>query len=139
VSLPLIAALGSAAEAGVSVMKESVDRMRRLRERAVARLREENPELLFLSGGAPHILSLSLPGYRSEVLMNFLEARGIFVSKSSACKRGGRSHVLEAMGLPAGVIDGAIRVGLSRYTTEEEIDLFCSCLKDARQTLLRSL
>jgi cysteine desulfurase len=67
--------------------------------------------------------------------MNFLEARGIFVSKSSACKKGGRSHVLEAMGLPAPVIDGTIRVGLSRFTTDEELSAFCSALKFARETL----
>ena len=57
--------------------------------------------------------------------MNFLEARGIYVSRSSACKRGARSHVLEAMGLPAAVIDGTLRIGLSRYTTGEEMDAFC--------------
>jgi cysteine desulfurase len=112
-SLPLIAALGAAATAGFSVMTEAVERMGRLRDRAVSRLRAENPEIIFLCDGAAHILSLSLPGYRSEVLMNFLDANGIFVSKSSACKRGGRSHVLEAMGLPVQVIDGAVRVSLS--------------------------
>ena len=75
------------------------------------------------------ILSISLPGYRSEVLMNFLEARGIYTSKSSACKKGGRSHVLEAIGLPANVIDGALRISFSRYTTREDIDALCdACL-----------
>ena len=67
--------------------------------------------------------------------MNFLEARGFSVSKSSACKKGGRSHVLEAMGLPAPVIDGALRLGLSRYTTREELDAFCLCLSEAKRSL----
>ena len=67
--------------------------------------------------------------------MNCLEAEGIFVSKSSACKKGGRSHVLEAMGLPADVIDGALRVSFSRFTTMEEADAFCTALTAARRRL----
>ena len=94
---------------------------------------------MFLGGGAPHIQSLSLPGYRSEVLMNYLEAREIYTSKSSACKKGGRSHVLEAMGLPARVIDGALRISFSRYTTEEEVDAFCAALCEAQRSLFPSL
>ena len=80
-------------------------------------------------------LSVSLPGYRSEVLMNFLEAREIYVSRSSACKKGARSHVLEAMGMPPAVIDGAIRLGFSRYTTIEEADAFCEAIAAARSSL----
>ena len=45
------------------------------------------------------------------------------------------SMALEAMGLPAPVIDGALRLGLSRYTTAEELDAFCLCLREARETL----
>lgn len=134
-SMPLIAAFGAAAEAGKTLFAESFARMTALRAETAARLRAENPGLLINGGGSPHILSVSLPGYRSEVLMNFLEARGIYVSKSSACKKGGRSHVLEAMGLPAPVIDGTIRVGLSRFTTEAELMAFCSALRLARETL----
>ena len=92
-------------------------------------------ELVVIGGGAPQILSISLPGYRSEVIMNFLEAKEIYVSKSSACKKGGRSHVLEAMGLDAKVIDGAIRIGLCRYNTAEDIEALCSALTEARNTL----
>ena len=73
-----------------------------------------------------------MPGWRSEVLMNFLESKNIYVSKSSACKQGRRSHVLEALGLPASVIDGTIRLGFSRYTTEEDIHILAQALRDAR-------
>ena len=41
------------------------------------------------------------------------------------------------MGLDSAVIDGAIRIGLSRYTEEEDIDAFCTGLKDACCTLAR--
>ena len=137
-NVPYICAFGEAARIGFARAAEYQEHMRSLREHAIDRLRAENPGLVVIGGGAPHILSVSLPGYKSEVLMNFLEARGIYVSRSSACKRGARSHVLEAMGLVPEVIDGAIRVGLSRYTTREEMDEFCSALRAARETLAHS-
>ena len=137
-NVPYICAFGEAARIGFAKAAEYQEHMRSLREHAIDRLRAENPGLVVIGGGAPHILSVSLPGYKSEVLMNFLEARGIYVSRSSACKRGARSHVLEAMGLAPEVIDGAIRVGLSRYTTREEMDEFCSALRAARETLAHS-
>ena len=137
-NVPYICAFGEAARIGFARAAEYQEHMRTLREHAIDRLRAENPGLVVIGGGAPHILSVSLPGYKSEVLMNFLEAREIYVSRSSACKRGARSHVLEAMGLVPEVIDGAIRVGLSRYTTREEMDEFCSALRAARETLAHS-
>lgn len=137
-NLPGIAAFAAAAAAA----KRDADapaRMDGLRRGIVERLSAELPSLVTIGGGAPHILCLSLPGHRSEVLLNFLDARGICVSKGSACKRGARSHVLEAMGLPAPVIDGAIRVSLSRMTTAEETDAFCDALIEASGTLLKAL
>ena len=135
-SLPLIAAFGAACAAAEPTLAEDIARMAELRAHAAARLTEENEGLLILGGGAPQILSLSLPGWRSENIMNFLEGAGIYVSKSSACKKGRRSHVLEAMGLSAPVIDGALRVSFSRFTTRREMDEFCDVLRAAR-TLLR--
>jgi len=67
--------------------------------------------------------------------MNFLDAQGICVSKGSACKRGKRSHVLEAMGLANDVMDGSLRVSLSHENTAEEIKTFVEALADARAQL----
>lgn len=134
-AMPQIAALGAAcAEAKVG-MKEYLPRMAALKAQLIDRLSRELPELCYVETSAPHIVSISLPGWRSEVLMNWLEAKEIYVSKSSACKKGGRSHVLEAIGLKPAVIDGAIRIGLSRYTTQEDIDAFCTALKEAHDKL----
>lgn len=138
-ALPQIAAFGAAAEVGRREAAAAQQRMAALRQRCIDRVLSEAEDAVVIGGGAPHVLCLSLPGYRSEVLMNYLEAREIYVSKGSACKRGRRSHVLEAMGLPAGVIDGAIRVSLSRFTTEQEIDAFSEALLEARRTLRKSV
>ena len=136
---PQIAAFGVAAKLGKEQMPAALEQMRQLRERAVTTLSEALDDVQFIGGGAPHILSLSLPGYRSEVLMNYLEREHIYTSKSSACKKGGRSHVLEAMGLPARVIDGALRISFSRYTTMEEVDKLCQALIEAHGSLFPAL
>ena len=134
-AMPQIAAFGKAAEIAFSGMKDNCEKMASLRRLAMDTICADIPEAQIIGGGAPHILSVSLPGWRSEVLMNFLEAEGIYVSRSSACKKGGRSHVLEAMRLPAQVIDGAIRVSFSRYNTEDDVLALCSALKRAHDTL----
>ena len=134
-AMPQIAAFGEACRIGKAGMAENIRRMADRKRELLERLRSQIPELRWIDSAAPHILSLSLPGWRSEVLMNFLEAREIYVSKSSACKKGGRSHVLEAIGLDARAIDGALRIGLSRMTTEEDILALVRGLMDARASL----
>ena len=134
-AVPQIVAFGAAAEAAHAKMAENVRVMAELKAQIPGKLRAHIPELLVIESGAPHIVNLSLPGWRSEVLMNYLEAKEIYVSKSSACKKGGRSHVLEAMGLPSRVIDGSLRLGLSRYTTQEDVDALCCALIEAHDTL----
>ncbi len=134
-ALPQIAAFGTACALAKAGLRENYARMAGYKTEIIRRLSAEIPEFRYVESDAPHILNLSLPGFRSEVLMNFLEAREVYVSKSSACKKGARSHVLEAIGLDARTIDGAIRVGLSRCTTEEDIDALCCGLIDAHRSL----
>ena len=134
-AVPQIAAFGEACRIGKAGMADNVRRMATLKQELLEELRAGIPELGWVESAAPHILSVSLPGWRSEVLMNFLEAREIYVSKSSACKKGGRSHVLEAIGLDARAIDGALRIGLSRMSTEEDILALVRGLLDARASL----
>ncbi len=137
-NMPGICALAAAAKAA-RADRDAPARMAALRQGIIDDLSPSLPDMLVIGGGAPHILCLSLPGYRSEVLLNYLDAMGICVSKGSACKRGARSHVLEAMGLPAKVIDGAIRVSLSRFTTKEDADAFCQGLIQAHDSLCKAL
>ena len=137
-NMPGVCALAAAVRA-CRADADAASRMAALRRHAVDALFAALPDMTVIGGGAPHILCLSLPGYRSEVLLNYLDGMGICVSKGSACKRGARSHVLEAMGLPAPVIDGAVRVSLSRFTTQEDIDALCQGLIRAHDSLYRSL
>ncbi|MBR6654921.1 MAG: cysteine desulfurase [Oscillospiraceae bacterium] len=123
--LPAIAGFAAAVDSGFKKLGENSAHMAELKEQLKQLLSDNLPECVMIGAGtAPHILSLSMPGYKSEVMMNFLDAQGICVSKGSACKRGKRSHVLEAMGLANDVMDGSLRVSLSHENTDAEIKTF---------------
>ena len=137
-AMPAIVGFGQAAALGKEEMEENAQNMRLVRQRIIDGVKAQIQDVVVIgSADAPHILSLSLPGYRSEVLMNCLEQDGIYVSKSSACKKGARSHVLEAMNLPAKVIDGAIRISFSKYSTVQQADYFVQCLVAAANRLIK--
>jgi cysteine desulfurase len=135
-ALPLIGAFAEAVREGKESGIVDNERISRLRATASDRLKAEIPGIIIIGGGAPHILCVSIPGYKSEVLMNFLESRGIYVSTGSACKRGKRSHVLTAIGLGTEIIDGALRISLSRFTTGDEISALCGALAESRSAVL---
>ena len=139
-ALPAIAGFGEAVRLGKLELEKTAEATRRLRGFTVRRLAEELPEAVIIGNGdSPYLLSLSLPGYKSEVLLSFLEGEGICVSKSAACKKGARSRVLEAMRLKNEVIDGALRVSFSRYSTEDQAEYLVQTLKKASKTLLKAL
>ena len=121
-------------------MPASVENMRRVREYLVNGISENLPDAVFIGeGDAPHILRISLPKYKSEVIINYLDREGILVSKSAACKKGNRSHVIEAMGLAPEIIPGAVRISLSKYSTIEEAEYFVQKLKEASERILKVL
>lgn len=97
------------------------------------------PDTCHNGGGAesPYILNVSFGGIRSEVMLNALSARGIYVSSGSACSavRPQPSPVLTAMGAP--MTDNAIRFSFSRYTTAAEIATVTQALSELVKELRR--
>jgi cysteine desulfurase len=150
-ALPAISGFGEAVRIASAEREQAAAAVREVYDYTVSLLRDKLPEAVILSpcdsgespgsryAHSPYILSLSLPGHKSEVLMNFLEAEGICVAKSSACKKGARSHVLEAMNLPNDIIDGALRVSFSRLSTKDEVAYFVQKLRDAARSLYKAL
>ncbi len=127
-AMPQIASFAAACRQDPEAQK-----IRELKNLLISQIEEKLPEIKYIKSDAPHILNISMPGYRSEVLMNFLETKEIYVSKSSACKQGKRSHVLEAIGLKNDIIDGALRIGLSRFNTKDDINALIDGLSEARK------
>ena len=79
---------------------------------------------------APHVLSIAIPGVPTQNSINILQDHNICVSAGSACAKGHRSHVLEAMKVAPEIIDGTFRVSLCRDTTEAELDVLLSVIRD---------
>ncbi|MDR2570858.1 MAG: cysteine desulfurase [Oscillospiraceae bacterium] len=138
--LPAAVGFGEAAKLGNLKIKDNMAKVRETREYTVKLLKTKLPEIVFIGeGDSPYLLCISLPGYKGEVLMNYLDNEGIYVSRSAACKKGARSRTLEAMRLKNEIIDSALRVSFSRYNTKEEAEHFVKVLKTASQTLYKSL
>ena len=78
---------------------------------------------------APHILSLSIPGVPTQNTINILQDHGICVSAGSACAKGHRSHVLEAMRVSPEAMDSSFRVSLCRENTAEELETLVNIIR----------
>lgn len=71
----------------------------------------------------PYIINISVEGVPSQVMLNSLSSMGICVSAGSACAKGHRSDVLTSMGVTPKGIDGAVRISLSKTTTQNDMNL----------------
>lgn len=82
--------------------------------------------------GAPHVVSVSIRGVRSEVLLHALEDKGIYVSAGSACSahKPQPSATLRAMGIPQDLLGSTIRFSFSVFTTMEEINYTLQTMYD---------
>ena len=79
---------------------------------------------------APHVLSIAIPGVPTQNSINILQDHGICVSAGSACAKGHRSHVLEAMKVAPEAIDGTFRVSICKDTTQEELEQLYTVIKE---------
>ena len=135
-----IAALAAAVEAGRATLEGDLRRMADLKAYAEERLTAGLPGLRVLTrGGAPHILPITLPGYKSEVVVRYLSDRGVYISSGSACHKGRPSHVFAALNLPKKERDGVLRVSFSYDTAREDVDALVQGLEQAGRELFPSL
>ena len=134
-----IAAFAAACKAGMED-KTRLERTAAIRDYTLTRLKEEIPKLEMISmGAAPHICAVTLPGYKSEVVVRVLGDRGVCISSGSACHKGKPSHVFAALRLPKPWLDGALRISFSPETTREEAETLVRELKSAAETLFTTL
>lgn len=135
--MPAIAGFGAAVEA-LPDINTQLKKATQLRDYLVARLTETGGVLINSPVDAlPYVTNISVTGIPSEVLLNFLSERGIYISSGSACAKGHKSRVLTEMGFDSSRISSAIRISISRYTTKEEIDYFIQGIADAQRVMRR--
>lgn len=141
-NVPGIAGLAKAAELVYQNLDEDMERMYGLRDMFVQGVSGiEDVKINGCPGreGAAHIVSLSVRGIRSEVLLHALEERGIYVSAGSACSsnKPQTSATLKAVGVERDLLDSTIRFSFSVFTTAEEIQYTIQTLCELVPTLRR--
>lgn len=140
-NVPGIAGFGMAAKLAERARPQATEHMRSLKVNLARRAVTEIPGCHWNGPapeqGAPHILNLCFPGIGGEIMVHFLEEKGVYVSTTSACSSRHRtvSHVLLAMGLPEDEAACSVRLSLSRFTTQEEISYTLEQLHLAGQKL----
>ena len=127
---PAIFSFAAAAAAGAATFREDIAREKMLLNEFVEKISALDGIVINGCHDAPHILSLSIPGVPTQNTINILQDHGICVSAGSACAKGHRSHVLEAMNLKPEVMDGSFRISLCRDTTAEELELLLQVVRD---------
>ena len=138
-AVPAIAGFGAAAKLLTDINAET-EKVRVIRDRIVSSLKEAGGVVFNSPGDAlPYILNISVPGIKSEPLMNYLSANGICVSSGSACSKGKRSRVLTEMNLPFERLESPVRISLSRFNTAEEADYLTDMIKKAQSEIRKTV
>ena len=127
---PAIFGFAAACCAVSSGLKEELKQEKDLLEGLAEKLSALDGLSINGSHDAPHVLSIGIPGLPTQNSINILQDHGICVSAGSACAKGHRSHVLDAMKVAPEIIDGTFRVSLCRDTTQEELDLLYRIIRD---------
>lgn len=141
-NVPGVAGLAKAIEMIYADLDENVERLYRLKEHFIAGV-TQIPDIKIngLTGreSAPHIISVSIRGIRSEVMLHALEEKGVYVSAGSACasNKPQTSDTLKAIGVEKELLDSTIRFSFSEFTTLEEIDYTLKAMQEIIPMLRR--
>lgn len=130
-SVPLIAAFGAAVDKFRPTIAERYERVSQLKAHLLEKIGGiENVAVNSPSDGSPYVINISAVGKRSEIMLHFLESKGIYVSSGSACSKGQQSGVLGEFGISGKRADGAVRISITAQTSEEELDEFAEALAE---------
>lgn len=134
-NVPGIAGMALAAQMLYEHFDEDVERLYSMRERFVREISDIDDIVVNGKPGkesAPHIISVTVPGVRAEVLLHALEEKGVYVSSGSACStnRPHLSATLQAIGVPRENLDSTIRISLSVMNTMEDMDAAAAAMKE---------
>jgi cysteine desulfurase len=125
-NVPYLVALGKACELARQSLPKATERLQVLRDRLWRQLRENFGDRVVLNGHLeirlPNTLNVSFPGHIGAELLP--KVPQVAASTGSACHEGQVtcSPVLQAMRIPPRIAQGAVRLSVGRFTTEDEVD-----------------
>jgi cysteine desulfurase len=137
-----IAGFGGAAAAALEDRESEERRLAAQRDALETALMAEFPQTVVFGSGSerlPNTILFALPGVKAETAVIGLDLAGVAVSSGAACSSGkvAASHVLAAMGVPADLARGAVRVSLGYGTQEADIERFLAAWRSLAQTLFK--
>ena len=134
-SVPLAAAFGSAVNRFSKDIDTRYEKVSELKKYLVEKISEiDGVEINSPENCSPYIINIS-QNKRSEIMLHFLESKGIYVSSGSACSKGQQSGVLGQFGITGKRADCAIRISMTAETTIQELDEFINALKYGMENL----
>ncbi|CAK7038885.1 MAG: Cysteine desulfurase NifS [Desulfovibrio sp.] len=139
-NVPYIVGLGIAAQLALDHMQEERIEVARLRDKLEAGILERIPDCMVngdVENRLPNTTNIAFKNVEGEAILLMLDRLGICASSGSACTSGSLepSHVLRAMGVPFNFAHGSIRLSLSRYTTEADVDFVVEHFPQVIKTL----
>lgn len=135
-NVPYIIGLAKALDLEAEDREATAARMERMRDRLQAEIEARIPWIVVNGKEAPrtpNTLNVAVYGAEGEAILMLMSEAGVCVSSGSACTSGSLepSHVLSAMKVPEGALQGNFRFSLSRYTTDAEVDAALEAFVDA--------
>ena len=133
-NVPYIVGIAKACELAVAGVADEQTRVRALRDHLQNTLVERIPAVevngLEATVRLPNTLNLAIHGIEGEAILFELSRHGICASSGSACTSGtlDPSHVLKAMQVPFTAIHGSLRISLSRYNNDSDIERIITVL-----------
>ncbi|MCR5670011.1 MAG: cysteine desulfurase [Butyrivibrio sp.] len=140
-NVPGVAGMALAAQMCYEDFDEKIKKLYDLKEYLVSELESRISDIR-INGpkcreGAPHIVSVSIRGLKSETVLNMLSSKEIYVSAGSACASNNPhvSDTLRSIGLDKDLLESTIRISMSLETTKEEIDYLLDTLTSQVETM----
>ncbi len=135
-NVPAIVGMGASVELLSKTIDERYEQVSKLKSHLLEGLSDIEGVLVnSVDTASPYIVSISMPNYKSETLLNYMSDRGICVSSGSACSKGKKSSVLQEFKISPERTDSTLRVSFSHETTVQDVDAFCQMLKNAKAEL----
>ncbi len=138
-NVPMIASFGAAVKSLSGSIDERYQKVQNLKNVLLESLNELDD--VFVNSkeiSSPYIINISALGIRSEIMLHFMESKGIYVSSGSACSKGMQSGVLTEFGLKPHYADCAIRISLCPENTVEELQIFVKTLAEGMERLVHT-
>ena len=142
-NVPAVAAFSEAVRIGYATLSERKRICEELKAYLEERLSSDEFSSISVTRppvSAPHIINITLPGIKSETMLHFLSASGIYVSSGSACSSNSShlSSALIAYGRSADEADFSIRISFSHNNKKSDVDAFCNTLSEGLSRLART-